>query len=77
MTFFNKIREEFDENILGGKACKTIYMAPSFIETQDIWGNEFGFFAVFLNRGEKPKKRKKKTGKKIRNKPLLVSIFEK
>ena len=41
-----------------------------FIETQDIWGNEFGVCTVFMNRDKKrkKKKKKKKTKKETKNK---------
>ena len=52
-----------------------------FIETQDIWGNEFGVCTVFMNRDKKRKKKKKKKDKKgdkkKRNKLPLLSVFAK
>ena len=47
------------EVMCGERILDYIFMVSLFIETQDIQGNEFSFFAVFLNRGKKAKKRKK------------------
>ena len=34
-------------------------MMPSFVETKDIWENEFGFCTASFNRCQKSKKEKK------------------
>ena len=44
-----------------------LYLYDPFIyRNQDIQGNEFGFFAVSLNKGKKAKKKKKENRKEIR-----------